>query len=128
MSASIAFGAQPPSAASGGLANAASHAGKTVPVQADENQSAGEDEDSDEGDEADESSEGAGDNCTTDPTGLTDEELAAMSHGSIVCWAAHQTEWPAEYKNHGAFVSHWAHMGKGASEAKNKAKGNPHTN
>ncbi len=55
----------------------------------------------------------AGTNCLTDPTTLTVEALAAMSHGSIVCWAAHQTTWPVEFKNHGAWVSSWAHLGKG---------------
>ena len=38
-----------------------------------------------------------------------------MNHGSIVCWAAHQTSWDG-YKNHGAFVSHWAHQAKSASD------------
>ena len=31
---------------------------------------------------------------------------------SIVCWAAHQTEWPEWFSNHGAFVRCWAHQGK----------------
>jgi hypothetical protein len=66
-------------------------------------------------------------NCLTDPTTLTVEALAAMSHGSIVCWAAHQTTWPAEFQNHGAWVSSWAHMGKGtvavAAKATTKAHG-----
>jgi len=52
-----------------------------------------------------------GDHCATDPTNLSVDALAAMNHGSIVCWAAHQTSW-AGYANHGAFVSHWAHQGK----------------
>ena len=99
LSASLVFGAQP--AGSWGLSNAASHAGKTVPVEA-------ADETTDE--TTDEST--AGDNCATDPSALTAEELAAMKHGSIVCWAAHQATWPDWFSNHGAFVSCWAHTGK----------------
>lgn len=68
----------------------------------------------------------AGTNCLTDPTTLTVEELAAMSHGSIVCWAAHQTTWPPEFKNHGAWVSSWAHWGKDAAAAKAKGKTRTH--
>ena len=58
-----------------------------------------------------ESTDSGGDHCATDPTSLSVDELAAMNHGSIVCWAAHQTSWDG-YANHGAFVSHWAHQGK----------------
>jgi hypothetical protein len=65
----------------------------------------------------------AGTNCTTDPTAVTPEELAAMSHGSIVCWAAQQTTWPAEFANHGAFVSSWAHSGKDAASTNTAGKG-----
>ena len=103
LSASLAFGAQPDG--SRGLTNAALHAGKTVPVQATDEETT-----ADEGTE--EASEDAGENCTTDPTTLSAEELAALKHGSIVCWAAHQTEWPAWFSNHGKFVSCWAHQGK----------------
>jgi hypothetical protein len=58
-----------------------------------------------------ETTDAGGDHCATDPTNLSVDELAAMNHGSIVCWAAHQTSWPG-YDNHGAFVAHWAHQGK----------------
>ena len=121
LSASLAFGAQPPAAASFGLENAASHAGKTVPVAGTDPVTLGEEEtDEDPADEeeetlGDEESEEAGDNCLTDPTGLTEEELAAMKRGSIVCWAAHQ-ETPEGYANHGAWVSEWAHAGKGGDD------------
>ena len=76
-----------------------------------------EDEDADEAEDAEEvedaeDAEDAGDHCTADPTLLSDDELGAMSHGSIVCWAAHQTEWPAWFSGHGAFVRCWAHQGK----------------
>ena len=107
LSSGLAFGAQP---ATTGLENASSHAGKTVPVQAGDEETAG-DEDTDEAAEEAESSE-SGENCATDPTALTAEELAAMRHGSIVCWAAQQTEWPEWFSNHGAFVRCWAHQGK----------------
>jgi hypothetical protein len=139
LSASLAFGAQPPAAASFGLENAASHAGKTVPVAGTDpvttedeetDEEPAEDEEEEEESE-DEESEEAGDNCLTDPTGLTEDELAAMKHGSIVCWAAHQ-DTPEGYDNHGAWVSEWAHAGKGgddtaedvdAVQAKGKGKG-----
>lgn len=117
LSAGLAFGAQP---ASTGLSNAASHAGKTVPVQArdaqtveDEDEDADEevDENTDEDTESGEGTDGA-DNCATDPTTLSAEALAATRHGSIVCWAAQQTEWPESFSNHGSFVKCWAHQGK----------------
>ena len=131
LSAGLAFGATPP-AASTGLANAAAHAGKTVPVAAGdqtlgedefagEDESAGEDEETeiDEETETDEveveeveGTEDAGDNCSVDPTVATPEELDALNHGAVVCWAAHQAEWPAWFSNHGAFVRCWAHQGK----------------
>ena len=122
LSAGLAFGAQP-EASSWGLANASSHAAKTVPVKADEDVDQDVDEDVDEEEDTEEEvdeeepaeEEGAdeeGDNCATDPTTLTEEELADLKHGSIVCWAAHQTEWPEEFANHGAWVRSWAHKDK----------------
>ena len=48
----------------------------------------------------------------TDPSALTEEDLALMNHGSLACWAAHQAEWPEWFSNHGAFVRCWAHHGK----------------
>ena len=103
LSASLAFGAQP-DASQRGLANASTHAGKTVPVKATDEETAG--------DEDTEDSSESSDHCTTDPTTLTPEQLAAANHGSIVCWAAHQTSWPEWFSNHGAFVKCWAHQGK----------------
>jgi len=110
LSASLVLGAQPTST---GLANAALHAGKTVPVQAQDEETAG-DQDTDEStdENAESESADAGENCTTDPTALTPEQLADMRHGSIVCWAAQQTDWPEWFANHGAFVKCWAHQGK----------------
>jgi hypothetical protein len=128
LSAGLAFGAAP--AASWGLANAASHAGKTVPVagagdtleedetESDEESDTDEDSDTEEADEEeeteseDETTEEDGANCATDPTVATEEELAELNHGSIVCWAAHQTEWPEWFENHGQWVRCWAHHGK----------------
>jgi hypothetical protein len=136
LSAGLAFGAQPSSPGASGRATGGAHAGKTVPVQVvgetveengdeDVDETAGEDEETTE--DADEESAEDGTNCATDPTALTEEELAAMRHGSIVCWAAQQTEWPEEFKNHGAWVSSWAHSGKDhgpdAAKGKDKAKG-----
>jgi hypothetical protein len=118
LSAGLAFGATPP-AASIGLANAAAHAGKTVPVQAGQ-QTLGEDEDADadleDAEDVEETevedTEDAGEHCATDPTLLAPEDLEAMNHGSIVCWAAHQAEWPVWFSSRGAFVRCWAHQGK----------------
>jgi len=116
--AGIAFAAKP-AAPPPGLAIAAEHAGKTVPVQAEEEEA--EDEDSEEQaeeeleeEEADEEGEEAEDaeNCATDPTEFTPEELAEVRHGSVVCWAAHQ-ETPEGYDNHGAWVSEWAKKNHG---------------
>ena len=119
LSASLTFGAQAP-AASKSLART---------TQAEDTVSGSGDESTDEAtDETDESSDG-GDNCATDPTGLTPEELAALSHGSIVCWAAHQPT-PDGYKNHGAWVSQWAkgdHGGQNSNAASGKSHANGHS-
>jgi hypothetical protein len=124
LSAGLAFGAEPPEAASWGLSNAAAHAGKTVPVQAGQDETIDEDEEEEVeepeeevDEEVDEAGDEAGDNCTTDPTALTDEEIAELKRGSLVCWAAHQKTWDeAEFKNHGAWVKSWAHWGKDAED------------
>ena len=115
LSAGLAFGAQPTST---GLANAAAHAGKTVPVLAADETTADETTDETTNETTDQTtnettdSTGANENCATDPTTLTPEQLALMRHGSIVCWAAQQTTWPAWFSNHGSFVKCWAHQGK----------------
>ena len=113
--ATIAFAAKPEGGAPGRLV-AAEHAGKTVPVLTEES-----DEDADENAEENEpaeetESEDAGENCATDPTGLSDEDLALLRHGSVVCWAAHQ-ETPEGYDNHGAWVSEWAKKNHGHEPA-----------
>ena len=106
LSASLTFGAQAPAA---GYALGSAYQAGTTEVNGDEDANEAEDTETDE--TTDESSDSA-DNCLTDPTTLTADELAAMSHGSIVCWAAQQTEWPEWFSNHGKFVSCWAHQGK----------------
>lgn len=120
LSASLAFGAQTPAA---GYALGTSFQAGTDESAGDEDVNDTEDTETDE--TADESSDSA-DNCRTDPTGLTEEQLAAMSHGSIVCWAAQQ-DTPDGYDNHGAWVSHWAHLGKANdAAATGKAHGQGH--
>jgi hypothetical protein len=134
LSASLAFAGQPAGSVKG-PSSSARHADRTAPVQA-ESDTEGADEDvdaetdsdadagTDETVETDETDGESADNCLTDPTALTEEELAAMTHGSIVCWAAHQTSWDTTlYKNHGAFVSHWAKTGKGGADASLKQHG-----
>ncbi len=128
LSSGMVLGAQP-EASLPGLANASTHAGKTVPVKAGQVEDTTEDEDVDDDveeeldedvdedveEEVEEEVEGegaGGENCATDPTTLTEEELAELKHGSVVCWAAHQDEWPAWFTKHGEHVKCWAHHGK----------------
>jgi len=118
LSAGLALGAQAPQAASFGLAKAASHAGPSV--------GSGDEVANTEDTEIDETAEEAGDggdNCTTDPTD-SETDLSTLTHGQIVCWAAHQ-ETPEGYRNHGAWVSEWAKGTHGASAAtKSNGKAN----
>ena len=113
--AGIAFAGKPSTPANG-LSVASEASGKTVPVraQAEEDEDLDEevDEEAPEAEEQVEAEEEAGDNCATDPTGLTDEALATLRHGSVVCWAAHQ-ETPEGYANHGEWVSEWAKKNHG---------------
>jgi hypothetical protein len=118
LSASLAFASEPAGSVAG-LGQATAHSGKAVPVRAqtdglgaDEDSGTESDSDTDPGTETDTSTETpdvAGDNCVTDPATLTPEQLAAATHGSIVCWAANQPT-PDGYANHGAWVKHWAQM------------------
>jgi hypothetical protein len=112
--AGIAFAAKPEGPPPG-LAVAAEHAGKTVPVQAEEEEDEEEteeevEEEVEEEEETEDSEDAA--NCATDPSALTPEELAEVRHGSVVCWAAHQ-ETPEGYDNRGAWVSEWAQKNRG---------------
>jgi hypothetical protein len=108
--AGIAFAGKPSTPANG-LSVASEASGKTVPVAAQADEEDEEDETTEAEDEETESEE-AGDNCATDPTGLTPEELAEVRHGSVVCWAAHQ-ETPEGYSNHGEWMSEWAKKNRG---------------
>lgn len=124
LTAGIAFAGKPSTPADG-LAIASEASGKTVPVHAEQGDEDGDedvdteeartDEDED-ADELDEDAGDGGDHCATDPTTATEEELAALNHGAIVCWAAHQAT-PDGYKNHGAWVSEWARKNHGADNA-----------
>jgi hypothetical protein len=131
LSATVAFAAQPsggPGANGdhGNHGNSGADSSHDVPKASDED---GDDQgttDAQESPEPEESNDAgpgdttdANDNCSTDPTGLSAEQLATLSHGSIVCWAAHQ-DTPDGYANHGAWVSHWAHMGKSKGKGANK--------
>jgi hypothetical protein len=111
-------------ASSNGLTTAAGASGKTVPVNAQPSGTSGEENATEDSNETDQDStdtkdttestagtSGTNDNCATSPVGLDATALAAMTHGQIVCWAAHQGAQEG-YANHGAFVSHWATMGK----------------
>ena len=108
--AGIAFAGKPSTPANG-LSVASEASGKTVPVAAQADEEDEEDETTEAEDEETESEE-ASDNCATDPTGLTPEELAEVRHGSVVCWAAHQ-ETPEGYSNHGEWMSEWAKKNRG---------------
>lgn len=120
MSAGLTFGAAAPQA-SFGLAKAATHA--TPNAGSGDEVTVGEDEDT-ETDETDEDTGDGGDNCTTDPTDPA-TDLTTLTHGQIVCWAAHQ-ETPEGYANHGAWVSQWAkgdHGNAGADKSAEKSNG-----
>jgi hypothetical protein len=133
LTAGIAFAAKPSTPANG-LAVAGQASGKTVPVVSggDENATPDEETESDEDTDTETNEDSGGDNCATDPATLTAEELAAATHGSIVCWAAQQ-DTPAEFDNHGAWVKSWATdnagsdaSGDAGSQAKDKTSGNSH--
>jgi hypothetical protein len=115
LTAGVAFAGKPTTPADGqAVASVAS--GKTVPVVNEESQTAVEDQDAEAAEESEAEAEAeadeAGENCATDPQALTTEELAELTHGQIVCWAAHQ-ETPEGYDNHGAWVSEWAKQNHG---------------
>ena len=110
LSASLALAGQP---AVTGPSNAASQGGQTEGTDASEAPEATEAPDASEAPDTSETpdanSSTTDTNCTTDPTTLSPEQLAAATHGSIVCWAAHQPT-PDGYANHGAWVKHWAQL------------------
>lgn len=122
-SAGIAFAGQPASPGAAGLANASTHAGKTVPVQATDEQTGEQDEDTDTETEPTDETSDSSDHCNVD---LTQDPavLATLNHGSVVCTAAHQ-DTPEGWANHGAWVSSWAKQGHGADAS---ATGKSHKN
>jgi hypothetical protein len=121
MSAGLAYAAHP---AADRQNNVVTQGNSSETAEPDESESPDASETPDSSESPD-SNSSAGDNCATDPTGLTSDQLAAMSHGSIVCWAAHQ-DTPEGWDNHGAWVSHWAQMNKG-SAASSASKGKGHS-
>jgi hypothetical protein len=126
LSASLAFAGQPAGAAVG-LANASTHAGRTVPVIAEdpatepdaatdtdtETDQSDQTEQTDETDQTDQETSDSADNCTVDLT-QDPSVLLTLNHGSVVCTAAQATTWDTTlYRNKGAWVSHWAKMNHG---------------
>lgn len=119
------FAADPP--ADPGLFHASDVSGKVVPVQAglteegadeSETEPDGSETEPDETPTEDETVENqnqADGHCSTDPTTAPAEQLAALNHGAIVCWAAHQD--PPEGVTHGAWVSSWARQNHGHDDA-----------
>jgi hypothetical protein len=110
LSASLAFAAQP---VGGGLSNALSHSGKTVPVKAtSDGVSSDETTEVDETPDTETSTDAPTDSANNCNVDLTQDVtvLEGLNHGSVVCTAA-QMPTPQGYDNHGAWVSHWAHLG-----------------
>lgn len=103
LTAGIAFAAKPSTPAAG--LSVATHASGTTVQAATE---------SAENAESDTKDAASGNHCSASPIGLTAAQVVATTHGAIVCWAAHQPT-PAGYKNHGAWVSHWAKQNAGSS-------------
>jgi len=103
MSASLTLGAAAPQSSFGQI-TAASQAGNHA--GSGDEETVGEDEETEEDEDAEEAEGDGGENCATDPTD-PETDLESLTHGQIVCWAAHQ-ETPEGYRNHGAWVSSWA--------------------
>lgn len=129
LTAGVAFASKPAAPGTGRATGAEAGAG-TLPVAANADENAETDESAETRQNVDEQpdsgspdvSEDSATNCLADPTLLTLEARAALSHGAIVCWAAHQAT-PDGYANHGAFVSEIARRNHGAdASAKGAAK------
>lgn len=125
-SAGIAFAAQPSSPGASGLANAATHAGKTVPAQATDEQAGDQNEDSGTNESSDTGTNDSNNHCNVDLT-QAPSVLAGLNHGSVVCTAAQGTPpggySPTGFANHGAWVSSFA---KGDHGTNQSATGNSH--
>lgn len=115
-SATVALAGQPASPGAAGLANAATHAGKTVPVTVTDEQT-GDETEATETDESTEDTTDSTDHCNVDLT-QDPSVLAELNHGSVVCTAAHQ-DTPEGFANHGAWVSSWAKQNHGHSAPAN---------
>lgn len=120
-SAGIAFAAAPSSPGAAGLANAASHAGKTVPVADGQDETVTETTTETESSTESQSTDStSSDHCNVDLT-QDPSVLAGLNHGSVVCTAAQQDPpagySPDGYANHGAWVSHWAKGDHGSNQA-----------
>lgn len=119
ITAGIAFAGRPSTPANG-PAIASEASGRTVPVAAEQRAGNGDEDADGDADENLETVEetatdqDAAENCATDPSNLTSEQLGELRHGSVVCWAAQQ-ETPAGYDNHGQWVSEWARKNRGQS-------------
>jgi len=121
-----------PSTPTNGLAVAAAASGQTVPSVGSGDENAAPDEETETDEETEDAEDAGGDNCATDPTTLSEEDLDAMRHGSVVCWAAQQ-DTPSDFDNHGAWVKSWATDNAGSdaskdagSQAKDKTSTNTH--
>src|SRR5262249_251846 len=119
LSASLAFAGQPVGS-SVGRSNTSAHAGKTVPAQADSSDES-TDQDSEieppdptePPDSTDTTDSASAHNCTADLT-QDPSVLLTLTHGSVVCSAAHAATWDTTlYPNKGAWVSHWAKLNHG---------------
>ncbi len=127
-SASIAFAAAPASPAASGLANASTHAGQTVPVQATDGQSGDQTDATDTQDTTDTTDttnspdNGSSNHCNVDLT-QAPSVLAGLNHGSVVCTAAQQDPpagySPSGFANHGAWVSSFAKGDHGSNQSLN---------
>ncbi len=129
LTAGIAFAAKPSTPASG-LTVATQASGQTVPVVSEGDENTETDQDTETSTDTSTDPADTGDHCTTDPRTATTEQLAAMNHGAIVCWAAQQAT-PDGFANHGAWVSSWAKQNHGADKsattgADASAKGKAH--
>jgi hypothetical protein len=109
-SASVAMAGQPASPGAAGLAKAAAHTSQTTTVTTGDEQ--GEQDETTETDESTDTSDSA-DNCTTDPNTV---DVSTLTHGQVVCWAAHQ-DTPEGFANHGAWVKSWATQNHGSDAA-----------
>lgn len=119
-SASLVVAAQPasPGASPHDNGNHGAKAGQHASDEPDASEEANEPADNEDTTDSGDSSDHCNVDLTQDPS-----VLATLDHGSVVCTAAHMAT-PAGYANHGAWVSHWAHLGKGSDNAA-KPKASP---